>query len=311
MTVLLLTHRACLDHDMGDEHPECPDRLRAVLRALEAEEFMMLHRDQAPRATREQLCLIHPESHVDAILAVRPEGDARVALDADTVMCAGSAEAALRAAGAGIAAVDAVCRGEVLRAFCAVRPPGHHAEPDAPMGFCLFSNAAIAARHAQVAHGLARVAVADFDVHHGNGTQAAFWDKPGLFLASSHQMPLYPGTGAAAERGRFNNIANGPLHPGANGAAFRAVWEDDLLPALAAFDPELLIISAGFDAHAADPLAQCRLREVDYTWITTELCHLAQAGSARGRVVSMLEGGYDLTALAASSAAHVRALMEA
>lgn len=311
MSVLLITHRACLDHDMGEEHPECPDRLRAVLRALEAEDFMMLHREQAPRATPEQLCLIHPEAYVESVLAVRPQGDARVALDADTVMNAGSAEAALRAAGAGIAAVDAVCRGEVLRAFCAVRPPGHHAEPATSMGFCLFANAAIAARHAQVAHGLARVAVADFDVHHGNGTQAAFWDREGLFLASSQQMPLYPGTGAASERGAHGNIANGPLHPGADGAAFRAVWRDELLPALAAFDPELLIISAGFDAHAADPLAQCRLREADYTWITTELCQLARAGAARGRVVSMLEGGYDLAALAASSAAHVRALMEA
>ncbi len=310
MSVLLLTHLACLGHDMGEEHPECPDRLRAVWRALEAEEFMLLHRDQAPRATRDQLCLIHPEAYVDGVLAIRPEGEARVALDADTVMSAGSAEAALRAAGAGIAAVDAVCRGEVARAFCAVRPPGHHAEPATSMGFCLFANAAIAARHAQVAHGLSRVAVADFDVHHGNGTQAAFWDRPGLFLASSHQVPLYPGTGFATERGAFGNIINGPLHPGANGEAFRAVWRDDLLPALAAFDPELLIISAGFDAHAADPLAQCRLREADFTWITAALCALAREGAARGRVVSMLEGGYDLAALASSSAAHVRALME-
>lgn len=307
MSVLLLTHHACLAHDMGEGHPECPDRLRAVLRALEAEEFATLLRDQAPLATREQLCRVHPERHVDAILSIRPQGEGRIALDDDTVMNAGSADAALRAAGAAVAAVDAVCRGEVLRAFCAIRPPGHHAEPDRPMGFCLFSNAAVAARHAQAAHGLTRVAVADFDVHHGNGTQAAFWDREGLFLASSHQMPLYPGTGAARETGTRGNICNAPLHPGANGEAFRAVWRDRLLPALADFDPELLIISAGFDAHAADPLAQCRLREADYAWITTELCALPKDG----RVVSVLEGGYDLVALAASAAAHVRALMVA
>ncbi|PZW42228.1 acetoin utilization deacetylase AcuC-like enzyme [Humitalea rosea] len=307
MSVLLLTHHACLRHDMGEGHPECPDRLRAVLAALEGEEFATLLRDHAPLATREQLLLIHPEAHVDAILAIRPQGDERVALDGDTMMSAGSVDAALRATGAAIAGVDAVCRGEVLRAFCAIRPPGHHAEPNQSMGFCLFSTAAIAARHAQVAHGLSRVAVADFDVHHGNGTQAAFWDAEGLFLASSHQMPLYPGTGSLAETGARGNICNGPLHPGANGADFRAVWRDRLLPALVAFDPELLIISAGFDAHAADPLAQCRLREADYTWITTELCALARDG----RVVSVLEGGYDLVALAASTAAHVRALMVA
>ncbi len=190
MSVLLLTHRACLDHDPGPYHPECPDRLRAVLRALDSEEFAELIRGEAPQATVEQLCRVHPRDYVEAILAIRPEPDDRVALDGDTLMSWGSAEAALRAAGAACAAVDAVLGGEVRRAFCATRPPGHHAEPRRPMGFCLFSNAAIAARHAQAAHGVDRVAVVDFDVHHGNGTQAAFEAEPGLFYASSHQWPL-------------------------------------------------------------------------------------------------------------------------
>jgi acetoin utilization deacetylase AcuC-like enzyme len=230
-----------------------------------------------------------------------------VALDADTILSHGSIEAALRSAGAAVAAVDAVCTGPIRHAFCATRPPGHHAEPARPMGFCLFANAAIAARHAQAAHGLKRVAVADFDVHHGNGTQACFEADASLMLASSHQWPLYPGTGAPQERG-VGNIFNATLPPGADGAAFRAVWERELLPALDAFAPDLLIISAGFDAHMADPLAQLRLTEADFTWITEALCALA-ARHAAGRVVSLLEGGYDLDALGASVAAHVRALM--
>jgi acetoin utilization deacetylase AcuC-like enzyme len=230
-----------------------------------------------------------------------------VALDADTILSHGSIEAALRSAGAAVAAVDAVCTGPIRHAFCAMRPPGHHAEPARPMGFCVFANAAIAARHAQAVHGLARIAVADFDVHHGNGTQACFEADASLMLASSHQWPLYPGTGAPTERG-VGNIFNATLPPGADGAAFRAVWERLLLPALDAFAPELLIISAGFDAHVADPLAQLRLTEADFAWITQELCALA-ARHAEGRVVSVLEGGYDLAALGSSIAAHVRALM--
>jgi acetoin utilization deacetylase AcuC-like enzyme len=307
MSVLLLTHRACLDHDPGPYHPECPDRLRAVLQALEAEEFADLIRDEAPEATLEQLCRVHPRAYVEAILAVRPEPGEQVALDADTLMSRGSAEAALRAAGAAVAAVDAVCRGEVRRAFCATRPPGHHAEPARPTGFCLFSNPAIAARHAQAAHGVERVAVVDFDVHHGNGTQAVFETEPTLFYASSHQYPLYPGTGAAEETG-VGNILNAPLPPGADAAAFRTAWRDRLLPALEAFRPGLLIISAGFDAHARDPLAQLRLRESDFGWLTEELCAVANR-QCEGRVVSLLEGGYDLDALASSTAAHMRALM--
>ena len=309
MTVLLFSHRACLQHDPGPQHPECPDRLRAVLRALEAEEFVHLIRDEAPRATVEQLTRIHPAQYVEAILGIRPEPDESVALDADTVMSWGSAEAALRAAGAGVAGVDAVCRGEVRRVFCAVRPPGHHAEPGRAMGFCLFANAAIAARHAQAAHGLTRVAVVDFDVHHGNGTQACFEHDPTLFFASSHQSPCYPGTGAPEEVG-VGNVHNAILPPGADGAAFRAAWRDLLLPALEAFGPELVVISAGFDAHARDPLAQLRVREADFAWLTAEICAIADRACG-GRVVSLLEGGYDLDALASSAAAHVRALMHA
>jgi acetoin utilization deacetylase AcuC-like enzyme len=246
---------------------------------------------------------------VEAILAIRPPPDERVPLDGDTLMSWGSAEAALRSAGAAIAAVDAVMRGDVRRAFCATRPPGHHCEPAWPMGFCLFSNAAIAARHAQAAHGARRVAVADFDVHHGNGTQACFASDPALFYASSHQWPLYPGTGHESETG-VGNIVNVTLPPGADGAAFRAAWRDRIIPRLAAFGPDLLVISAGFDAHAADPLAQLRVREADFAAVTEALCELADRYCG-GRVVSLLEGGYDLEALARSAAAHVRALMRA
>lgn len=309
MTVLLYTHRACLHHDPGPQHPECPDRLRAVLAALETEEFSDLLRDEAPQATVEQLTRVHPPQYVEAILGIRPEGDDSVALDADTVMNWASAEAALRAAGAAVAGVDAVCRGEARRVFCATRPPGHHAEPARPMGFCFFANAAVAARHAQAVHGLARVAVVDFDVHHGNGTQACVEQDAALFFASSHQSPCYPGTGAPEERG-VGNVCNATLPPGADGAAFRAVWRDVLLPALEAFGPELIVISAGFDAHARDPLAQLRVREADFTWLTMAICQLADR-QCGGRVVSLLEGGYDLDALASSAAAHVRALMHA
>lgn len=309
MSVLLLTHRACLHHDPGPHHPECPDRLRSVLTALDAGEFADLIRDQAPLATVEQLTRVHPENYVEAILAIRPEPDERVPLDGDTLMSWGSAEAALRAAGAAVAAVDAVMKGEFRRAFCATRPPGHHCEPGRPMGFCLFANAAIAARHAQAEHGAARVAVVDFDVHHGNGTQACFEADPSLFYASSHQWPLYPGTGDENERG-VGNILNVTLPPGADGAAFRAAWSDQIIPVLEDFAPDLLVISAGFDAHAADPLAQLRVREADFAQVTEALCGVADR-CCGGRVVSLLEGGYDLEALGRSTAAHVRALMRA
>ncbi len=309
MNTLLLTHRACLLHEPGELHPECPDRLRAVLKALDTEEFADLIRDEAPQATVEQLSRVHPRHYVEAILAVRPAEGETMALDGDTIMSHGSAEAALRAAGAGVAAVDAVCRGEALRAFCAVRPPGHHAEPGIPMGFCLFSNAVVAARQAQHAHHILRVAILDFDVHHGNGTQACVKDDPTIFYGSTHQFPLYPGTGDRYERG-IGNVVNAPLPPGADGTAFRAAWQGEILPALLAFEPGLIIISAGFDAHARDPLAQLRVREADFGWLTEQLCAVAER-CCGGKVVSLLEGGYDLEALALSTAAHVRALMRA
>jgi acetoin utilization deacetylase AcuC-like enzyme len=308
MSVALITHLACLEHDPGPWHPECPDRLRSVLRALEAEEFLPLLREEAPRATVEQLCRVHPASYVDTILAIRPEPGDSVAIDGDTVMSQGSAEAALRAAGGAIHAVDAVVDGWARRAFAAVRPPGHHAERRTAMGFCLFSNAAVAARHAQ-ARGLGRVAVVDFDVHHGNGTQDVFYEDPSLFYASSHQFPCYPGTGAASERGVADNVVNVPLAPGTGSTEFRAAWSNLILPALDRFAPELVIVSAGFDAHEADPLAQLRLETADFAWITQKLLEIANRHSG-GRMVSVLEGGYDLDALAASAAAHVRTLLQ-
>jgi acetoin utilization deacetylase AcuC-like enzyme len=308
MTVALITHPACLEHDTGPWHPERPDRLRRVLQALEHPQFSALLRDLAPLATEAQLCLAHPPEYVQAILAVSPEPGQRVALDADTIMSTGSREAALRAAGGAVMAVDAVMEGWAKQVFVATRPPGHHAERDRPMGFCLFANAAIAARHAQVRWGLSRVAVVDFDVHHGNGTQDIFQADPTLFYASSHQYPCYPGTGSAEERG-VGNIVNAPLPPGSGTAAFREAWEVLILPALEAFRPELLVISAGFDAHKADPLAQLRLEAADFAWLTGRLLAVART-HCQGRVVSLLEGGYDLDALAESTAAHVRALMD-
>jgi acetoin utilization deacetylase AcuC-like enzyme len=306
----LFSHPACLEHDAGGWHPERPDRLRAVLAALDAPDFEPLLRETAPQATREQLLLAHPADYVDAILSIRPGPGELVQLDPDTAMNAGSVEAALRAAGAAIAAVDAVMEGSARAAFAAVRPPGHHAEPARPMGFCLFNNAAIAALWARARYGLGRVAVVDFDVHHGNGTQTMFAADPDLFYGSSHQSPCYPGTGQPHERGCAGNIVNVPLAPGSDGSVFRAAWAGTILPALEAFAPELLIISAGFDAHEADPLAQLRLETADFAWITAELVGLAERQTG-GRVVSVLEGGYDLEALAASAAVHVRGLMRA
>ena len=305
----LITHPACLGHDPGDYHPESPDRLRAVLRALEQESFADLLREAAPRATVEQLALAHPKDYVEAILAIVPDAGETVALDADTVMSAGSAEAALRAAGGAIAGVDAVMEGWARNVFVAVRPPGHHAEPARPCGFCLFNNAALAALYARSRWDLTRVAVVDFDVHHGNGTQAMFGPDANLFYASSHQYPCYPGTGHPSERGVADNIVNLTLPPGSDSVAFRRGWEGTILPALDAFAPELLVISAGFDAHRADPLAELRLDERDFAWITTELLSIAARHAGR-RVVSVLEGGYDLDALANSVAVHVRTLMQ-
>ncbi len=259
-------------------------------------------------AERSELLRTHPEAHVAAVEAAIPS-EGSVALDADTHVMAGSLTAALRGVGAVVAAVDAVMAGEVGNAFCAIRPPGHHAEKATPMGFCLFGNVSIAAKRALDHHGLERVAIVDFDVHHGNGTQDLLWDEERVLFCSTHQMPLYPGSGEARETGAHGNIINAPLPPGANGAAFRKVMEQQILPALEEFQPELVLISAGFDAHRDDPLAQLEFGIEDFVWVTEKLCDLAER-QAGGRVVSTLEGGYDLEALAASTAAHVKVLME-
>jgi acetoin utilization deacetylase AcuC-like enzyme len=307
MTTLLYSHPACGEHDPGAMHPESPARLAAVLDALAAPEFAALERREAPSATREQLARAHPEAYIDAVFEAIPE-TGHAGLDADTIVSPGSGEAARRAAGALCAAVDAVAAGEADNAFCALRPPGHHAEPARAMGFCLFNNVAIGAHQARAVHGHRRVAVADFDVHHGNGTQAMFWDDPELFFASTHQMPLYPGTGSAEERGAHGNIVNMPLAPMSGSGEFRAALNDIILPALRRFEPDFLLISAGFDAHADDPLAGLRFHEDDYAWATEELLAVAREFCG-GRLVSTLEGGYDLDALAASAAAHVGVLM--
>jgi acetoin utilization deacetylase AcuC-like enzyme len=307
MTTLLYTHPACLEHDPGSDHPESPERLQAVLSAFEDPEFARLERRLAPEVALEDLVRAHSRRHVERIVAAAPRSG-HVALDADTWLSPGSIRAALAAAGAVAAAVDAVLGGEAERAFCAVRPPGHHAEPERAMGFCLFNNVVVGALRACAVHGLARVAVVDFDVHHGNGTQRAFAADARFFYASTHQSPLYPGTGAAGERG-VGNILNVPLAPMSGGTEFRRAFSEKILPALAAFDPELLLISAGFDAHEDDPLAQLSLREADFAWVTGKLVEVARR-RAGGRVVSALEGGYDHRALGASAAAHLRALME-
>jgi acetoin utilization deacetylase AcuC-like enzyme len=306
MTTLLYTHPDCLEHDPGSHHPESPERLRAVLAALDRPEFARLERREAPAAESADLLRVHPRSHIDRILSAVPKSG-HAALDADTILSPCSAAAAWRAAGAVAAAVDAVVAGEVDNAFCAVRPPGHHAEPRRAMGFCLFNNVAIGAKRARAVHGLARVAVVDFDVHHGNGTQAIFADDAGCFYASTHQYPLYPGTGAASETG-VGNIVNAPLPPMSGSRQFRLAMTRRILPALDAFRPELVLISAGFDGHAQDPLAQLMLEDEDYVWITERLLEIASI-HAGGRLVSTLEGGYDLAALGRCAAAHLRVLM--
>ncbi|MBI1262678.1 MAG: histone deacetylase family protein [Rhizobiales bacterium] len=306
MDTLLVSHSACLEHQTPPGHPECSDRLRAVRNALEAEEFMLLQRAEAPRATFEQLERVHSRMHIETILNAEPI-DGFHYIDPDTVMSPGSDEAALRAAGAVVYAVDEVMAGRARNAFCAIRPPGHHAEPDQAMGFCLFNNIAVGALHARHAHGMKRVAVIDFDVHHGNGTQAIFETDPNLFYASTHQFPHYPGTGRASERG-LGNILNRPLAAGTGSDEFRAAYGNEIFPALEAFQPHFILISAGFDGHAADPLSHLNLREADFEWVTEEIVRLA-GRLCDGRVVSALEGGYDLGALAKSARVHTRALM--
>jgi acetoin utilization deacetylase AcuC-like enzyme len=306
----LVTHSSCLGHRPPGNHPESSVRLAAVLDGLRD---LTLVESEAPQATREQLARAHTPDLIDTILGRLNEVAQRAGhawIDADTFMSAGSAQAAQRAAGAVVAAVDGVMAGDFNNAFCAIRPPGHHAERARAMGFCLFNNIAIGAMHARIEHDLKRIAVVDFDVHHGNGTQDIFFDDADLFYASSHQMPLYPGTGHESGRGIAGNILNCPLRPGSGSAEFQAVYTQSVLPALEAFAPEFIFISAGFDAHRADPLANLNLSEEDFGWVTREICAVA-ARVCEGRVVSALEGGYDLNALAASAAAHVTALIEA
>ncbi len=308
MTTLLLTHPACLLHDTGYGHPERADRLRAIDDALSAPVFKKLKRQEAPRAELAAIERLHPKTYVEMVRASIPAQGYNL-LDPDTVVSPGSFEAALRAAGACIFAVDQVATGKADNAFCAVRPPGHHAEPSRAMGFCLFNNVAIAALHARAAHVAKRVAVIDFDVHHGNGTQDAFWSDPDLFYGSTHQRPLFPGTGALNEIG-VGNIFNAPLNPGDDGDDFRSAYQARILPALDAFAPDFVLISAGFDAHIRDPLAQLRLLEPDFAWVTERLLEAAEKHCG-GKLVSTLEGGYDLGALASSTAVHVQTLMGA
>jgi acetoin utilization deacetylase AcuC-like enzyme len=307
MSTLLITHPACLEHLTPDGHPERPERLRAVERALEAEKFQSLTRVSAPAASLEVIALCHPMDYVVEIRDASPK-EGLVRLDADTSMSPGTFEAALRAVGGATYAVDEVLAKKAKNAFVATRPPGHHAETARPMGFCLFDNAAIAARYAQKHHGIARAAIIDFDVHHGNGSQEIFWADKSVMYCSTHQMPLFPGTGAVGESGEHNTIVNAPLKPGDGGEVFRAAFESRILPRLRDFRPELVVISAGFDAHYRDPLANINLDEEDFAWATQKIMDVADQ-YADGRIVSLLEGGYDLQGLGNSAAAHVLALM--
>jgi len=303
----LFTHPDCVLHNPGPGHPERPERLKAVLAALDHPDFAGLDRRAAPFASVEQIARVHDAGFVRALLD-RVPSEGMIRLDADTAISPGSGNAALRAAGAVVAAVDAVMAGEAANAFCAVRPPGHHAEPDHAMGFCLFNSVAVGAAHAQAAHGMERIAIVDFDVHHGNGTQTMTASRPDWLYASTHQFPFYPGTGSVREHGPYGNIVNAPLASGDGSGEFRAAFDEVILPALDRFRPELVMISAGFDAHRRDPLASIDLDEDDFAWATEALAVVARR-HAGGRVVSVLEGGYDLTALAASAAAHVRVLL--
>jgi acetoin utilization deacetylase AcuC-like enzyme len=309
MTTLLLTHRASLDHLTPPGHPERPDRIRAVDQVLGETRFDKLVRQEAPEGTLDLVKLCHDEHYVEELRRIAPD-KGLIYLDGDTSMSPGTWEAVMRGVGGAVAATDAVMSGKADNAFVAMRPPGHHAETNRPMGFCLFDHAAIAARHAQRKYGIARAAIVDFDVHHGNGTQEIFWADPTMMYCSTHQMPLFPGTGASGERGEHDTIVNAPLAPNDGSAKFRSAFENLILPQLQKFAPEFIVISAGFDAHRRDPLANINLDAEDFGWVTRKLMDVASA-SAGGRVVSVLEGGYDLQGLKESVAAHVTALLGA
>ncbi|MEM6306530.1 MAG: histone deacetylase family protein [Pseudomonadota bacterium] len=305
MTTALITHPACLSHITPPGHPEQVARLEHILKALDP---LDLHRVSAPLVGDDDILRVHPQSHIDMLRDAAPT-EGWVSLDGDTHMSPGTLEAALRAAGGAVRAVDMVLGGQAHNAFVAMRPPGHHCERTTAMGFCFVGNVAVAAKHALAHHGLKRVAIVDFDVHHGNGTQDLVEGEPGILFCSTHQMPLYPGTGHAHETGGYNNVVNVPLPDGAGRQVFQNALETQVFPAVDRWKPELLLISAGFDAHKADPLAGMELDADDFAWATEKLCDLADT-HASGRVVSCLEGGYDLDALAASAKAHVKILME-
>jgi acetoin utilization deacetylase AcuC-like enzyme len=305
VAVALITHEDCVRHEMGAGHPECPERLQAVLAGLEKAHLashMGIHKARA--ATREELARVHPDPYVEAIESAAPE-EGYAFLDPDTSMNPSSLSAALHAAGAVAQATDMVLKGEAKRAFCAVRPPGHHATPRRPMGFCVFNNVAVAAAHALEAHGLERVAILDFDVHHGNGTEDAFHDDPRVMLCSTFQHPYYPYQGADSGN---DHIINVPLPAMTDGPGFRKAVERAWMPALDRFSPQLIFVSAGFDAHREDPLAYLRLEDEDYRWITEKILEVAEKHS-QGRVVSTLEGGYNLQALSRCAVQHVSPLV--
>jgi len=306
---LFITHSACLEHLTPPGHPERPDRLRAIERVIEQEKFMFLLREQCPKAELEVITLCHPWEYIERIRRAVPQIGLVELDDDDTVLSAGSFEASLRAAGGAILAVDGVMAGKAKNAFVAIRPAGHHAEASTAMGFCLFNNAAIAVRHAQRRYGAERAAIVDFDAHHGNGSQQIFWSDRTVMYCSTHEMPLFPGTGSMTECGEYNNVVNAPLRAGDGGDTFREAIEIAILPKVQEFRPDLIVISAGFDAHRLDPLANLNLSEADFGWATLKIMEIADLTSA-SKVISVLEGGYALKSLAQSVAAHVTALMQ-
>ena len=306
MTTAFITHSDCLKHETPPGHPEQVARLKYI---LEATKDLDLLRIEAPLATQKNVLSVHPQSHIDLINTSSPEHGTRP-LDGDTHMSPGTISAAYRAAGGAVCAVDTVLSGEAKNAFVAVRPPGHHAETQVPMGFCLFGNIAIAAKHALDFHKLSKVVVVDFDVHHGNGTQDLLWNEPRALTITSHQMPLWPGTGRPEERGEYDNVLNLPLPPNSDGSYMRSIYREQVFPKIRSFSPDLILLSAGFDAHIDDPLAELKWDVDDFVWITREICNLA-TDCCSSRVVSILEGGYNLDALAACTKAHIENLIEA